>query len=185
MPSPSTTIPRYDDPREIDSAMLFAAAEASFTGAPWLLLIGPEADHPELYVPQILPSAAFDTLSPCSRALFLSEARAALSDYFEQRQVESDDPDETQSAIGKWGKRLRDGDDRPIVRLAFEFEDFAGSLREFGRKLDRLTRQHPALTDLHMNFADKLAVLDFIVDQFDEHAEMAASGVRLASASDV
>ena len=66
------------DGRAHEAESLFAAAEACITGAPVLIVIGPEPDHPKPHAPHVLPIGAFDALSPSQRILFLSQVNAEL-----------------------------------------------------------------------------------------------------------
>ena len=61
-----------------DAEHIFAAAEASIVGAPWLIIVGPEPCHCDPYEPEVLENRIFAALPPLERANFVSQAQAAL-----------------------------------------------------------------------------------------------------------
>ena len=82
--------------------------------------------------------------------------------------------------IGKWWARLKVGGAVPMVRAASEVEYLAGSLHQYGRELEQALRDDPGLSELHESFAERLSLLDFVMDLLDQAAETAAAEADVA-----
>jgi hypothetical protein len=76
-------------------------AEASFTGAPWLAIVGYEVYRPDRYPPNALSNAAYEAMPLSEKLRLLQEAQATL------RLMEADLTDTPERAADRESARLR------------------------------------------------------------------------------